>query len=230
MNNVALYHKIKFSNFNKKVSILFFLFFVINYSSLINANAQDKSKINNGTNSEIYRYIQFGKVFYGDKIPNDSNVKVDAISKKTGIILDTKRFTDEEIIEMKKLKDELEARALAKKIEDLENKELLSKYSSLKDIDERKKYELSKISEVIQKDITTQVTLEEQKSTIDREVKRDPKNQKRLEIEYRILEKDILKVKSNLELNKNIYFERSSMFEKDKEKYIKILEDAKQKK
>lgn len=234
MQKITLYERLNFSMFAIKPTFLLFLLILINIFSLANAQtnslSKNKSKINNASHSEIYRYKQNGATVYGDKIPNYSNVTVESISKRTGIILDKKRLSDEELQEKQRIKDEIEVRNAAKKIEDIENKELLSKYSSLKDIEDRKKYELTRISEVIQKDITTQVTLQEQMATMDREIKRDPGNKKRLEIEYGIIEKDIAQIKANLELNKTIYFERSSLFDRDKAAYVKILETAKEKK
>lgn len=205
------------------------LFLLFHFPLTSNAQSQNKKPPIGTTNSEIYRYTQGSSVSYGDKIPNVGNVKVETISKKTGITLDTKRYSDEELELQRKEKEELEVRKVAKSKEDEKNKDVLGKYSSLKDIEARKKYELGKISEVIQKDITAQVTLEDQKATLDREINRNPDNKKRLEIEYRMLEKDLEKVKANIELNKSMYFERSTMFDSDKERYIKILEDAKNK-
>lgn len=220
--------KIKITNCIKVFCIILLLPSIF-FSSIVNAQTA-KPKIGTSSTSEIYRYTQNGTVVYGDKIPNSTNVKVEAISKKTGVTIETKRFSDEELDEQKKLKEEEIARKILKEKEDSVSREILSRYSSLKDIEDRKKYELSKISEIIQKDITTQVTLEEQKSTLDREIKRNPENKKRLEIEYRTIEKDLEKVKENLELNKGIYFDRSSQFDRDKEVYLRIIENSKPKK
>lgn len=216
--------------YNKTFLSLMFMssIFAINVAFIESAQAQNK--IGTNSNSEIYRYTKGGTISYGDKLPNVGDVRVETISKKTGITLETKRYSDNELEEQRLAKEEYELRKIAQDQESEKDKDVLAKYSSIKDIDDRKKFELGKVSDVIQKDITSQVTLEDQKSTLDREIKRNPDNKKRLEIEYRLLERELEKVKNNLEINKNIYFQRSTEFDTDRQRYVQIIENAKTKK
>ena len=176
--------------------------------------------------SNIYRYQNGGSVVYGDKVPDGSSTRVDSISRSTGLVTDVKRYSDEEIALQKKQKEE----ALENKKKEEENFKknaaLLSKYSSIDEIDKRKNEEIERISNDIQKNITLQVNLEDQLKTLKRENERKPDN-KKIQLELEKVTKELQTVLDSLERNKKAYSEKLIQYTEEKARYKKILEEKK---
>lgn len=184
------------------------------------AVAQSKSPKNDGP-KDVYRYEKNGSVIYSDKLPNETNIRVDALSRTTGVVTETKRYTDEEKFRNEQREESLRLERIRQIEEDKLNAELLAKYSSEKDIDTRRDIDVERANLAIQKDINSQVHLEEQISIIQREIARNPSN-KKLELELYKSKKDLEVVYENLEKTKKSLSEKTKQYAEDKIRYRKI--------
>jgi hypothetical protein len=178
----------------------------------------------NTSKGEIYRYQSEGVTIYGDKIPNQSNIRVDSISRRTGIVTSTKRYSDEEIIEIQK-KYELERKEqLRAEDERRKNLALLSKYSTEQEIEIKKNIEIDRISEIIQKDIANQVQLEDSISKLKKILEKNP-DDKKVESEYKKQNWELNLIQENIERTKKLYNEKLVMYTDDKVRFKKIMQE-----
>lgn len=172
---------------------------------------------------EIFRYERNGVIVYGDKMPNMADIRVDAISRASGLVTETKRYTNEEIATKERQEQEARLAKINQEREDKLDAELLSRYSSETDIETRRKNDIDRITNAIQKDISLQVHLEEQINTVNREISRNPTN-KKLELELYKLNKEMEIILDSLEKNKKTLSEKNRQYAEEKVRYRKIIE------
>lgn len=172
---------------------------------------------------EIFRYERNGVIIYGDKMPNITDIRVDAISRSSGLVTETKRYTNEEIYQKKRKEEELRIAKINQEKEDRLDAELLSRYSSENDIDNRRNIDIERISNAIQKDISSQVHIEEAISNLEKDVKKNPEN-KKLELQIYRLNKELEFVLENLEKNKKALSDKNRDYAEEKIRYRKVIE------
>lgn len=176
--------------------------------------------------SEIYRYKdKNGNFIYTDKAPIQKGLEVGVLSKKTGVI---KNMSE---LEAAKNFDKNNEEFLAKEaeIKDKEQEQLkkdqylLNTYSSTKDIDQIKQYELDQIDRSIQNDINIISALKDRRDQLEKEIKNNPKLKSEYDKEYVKLNENIERSQTNLSKSKEMYKEREKKFNDEKERLTAVL-------
>lgn len=176
--------------------------------------------------SEIYRYKdKNGNFIYTDKSPIQKGLEVGVLSKKTGVI---KNMSE---LEAAKNFDKNNEEFLAKEAEIREQEKeqlkkdqyLLNTYSSTKDIDQIKQYELDQIDRSIQNDINIISTLKDRRDQLEKEIKTNPKLKAEYDKEYIKLNENIERSQTNLNKSKEMYKEREKKFNDEKERLTAVL-------
>lgn len=183
--------------------------------------------------NEIYKYKdKNGEIIYTDRAPQNKKNEVSILSRKSGVLKNlgdleayeaSQELTDEDkekIAQQKQLeKDQLE-----------KDKQLLAIYSSPKDVDEIKKYELDQLDRAIQNDINILASLKDRREQLEKDMKANPKIQAEYNKEYARVTDSIDKTTDNLGKNKKMYGEREKKYNDDKARLTAVLETINSKK
>lgn len=183
--------------------------------------------------NEIYKYKnKNGEIVYTDRAPVNNKNEVSILSRKSGVLKNlgeleayeaSQELTEEDkdkIAQQKQLeKDQLE-----------KDKQLLAIYSSPKDVDEVKKYELEQLDRAIQNDVNIIASLKDRKEQMEKDMKANPKVQAEYNKEYARINDSLDKTQENLERNKKMYGEREKKYEDDKARLTSVLNTINNKK
>lgn len=182
--------------------------------------------VTSAQSSEIYRYKdEKGKIIYTDKIPANLNVKVETLSKRSGIMKGAKQLSQEEAEQLAQ-KEEQDKQTTKKNGEQLrKDQSLLNMYSSVKDIEDMKKYELDQIDRAIQNDINVVASLSDRKNQLEKEMQKNPKAKEQFSQEYNRISENLDKTNTNLAKNKEMYSQRESKYNQDKSRFVEILKE-----
>lgn len=183
--------------------------------------------------NEIYKYTdKSGNIVYSDKMPQSKKNETMILSSKSGVLKNMSEIEDYQA-QQQLTEDDKQKLADAKKKESdqLEkDKQLLAIYSSPKDVDEVKKYELEQLDRAIQNDVNIIASLKDRREQMDKDMKSNPKIQAEYNKEYGRLIDSLEKTNENLERNKKMYAEREKKFNDDKARLISVLESINAKK
>lgn len=183
--------------------------------------------------NEIYKYkAKNGDIIYTDKAPTGNKNEVSILSRKSGVL---KNLGDLEAYEASQelTQEDKDKIALQKKQESdqLEkDKQLLAIYSSPKDVDEVKKYELEQLDRAIQNDVNIIASLKDRKDQMEKDMKSNPKVQAEYNKDYARINDSLEKTQENLERNKKMYGEREKKYEDDKARLVSVLNTINNKK
>lgn len=176
--------------------------------------------------NDIYRYKdKNGNFIYTDKYPKDKTLEVGILSKKTGIIKNKSDLDAAEAAQQMTPEEKMAlANAKVKEEEQIKKDQfLLNTYSSVKEIDKIKQYELEQIDKSIQSDMNNIANVKERREQLDKEIKANPATKSSYDAEIGRINDLLARYNSSLDKNKKMYAEREKKYNDEKDRFNAVM-------
>ena len=204
------------------LSIIITSGFMITPHSVVQAQSKKEDSL-------IYKFKDGkGHLIYTDRLPANEKGEFSVLSADSGSI---KKVVQEQLneteIEQLKIEKEEQKIAIEEKISsEARDKALIIAYSSVKDIDNLKNYELEQIDLGIKNNIDNIATLKDQIKNLEESYALNPDNVS-ISVDLEKSKNDLQIVEKTLNSNKEMYAQRERKYLEDRKRYLEILEERK---
>ena len=185
------------------------------------------------TSGVIYRYKDAsGKTIYSDSMPPQVKTNVDMLSPKTGVLTKVleRQITEEEAIEKNKQDQEVVSQKKKEQDKLRQDQVLLNTYSSVKEIQDMKKYDLDQLDRAIQNDINNMASLMDKKSGLEKDLESNPKANQNAKEELKRVNDNLDNIKTNLNKNKEMYNQKEAKYNNDIKRFEELQKELSAKK